>query len=88
MVDEPPEPEEPPAPQGPPRRRPSVPEGLHAPAGEKQFFVLEEPPEGEEPESGGMKSEAERTLVCKECGALNLPTEWYCDKCGAELSAF
>ena len=29
-----------------------------------------------------------RTLVCTECGAKNLPTEWYCEKCGAELSAF
>ena len=27
------------------------------------------------------------TLICGECGAPNLPTEWYCDKCGAELSA-
>jgi hypothetical protein len=26
--------------------------------------------------------------VCGECGAPNLPTEWYCEKCGAELSAF
>ncbi|HWO89683.1 MAG TPA: hypothetical protein VNL98_11095, partial [Gemmatimonadales bacterium] len=30
----------------------------------------------------------QKTLVCKECGAANLPTEWYCEKCGAELSAF
>lgn len=27
------------------------------------------------------------TLICGECGAPNLPTEWYCEKCGAELSA-
>ena len=26
-------------------------------------------------------------LVCGECGALNRPTEWYCEKCGAELAA-
>lgn len=29
-----------------------------------------------------------KALVCGECGAPNLPTEWYCAKCGAELSAF
>jgi chromosome segregation ATPase len=29
----------------------------------------------------------QRTLKCEECGALNLPTEWYCEKCGAELAA-
>lgn len=27
-------------------------------------------------------------IVCKECGAKNRPTEWYCEKCGAELTAF
>ena len=31
--------------------------------------------------------EAERTLKCKECGKMNLPTEWYCYECGAELAA-
>ena len=29
-----------------------------------------------------------KTLRCAECGTANLPTEWYCEKCGAELSAF
>lgn len=29
----------------------------------------------------------EKTIICKECSAPNLPTEWYCEKCGAELSA-
>lgn len=27
-----------------------------------------------------------KTLKCGECGALNLATEWYCERCGAELS--
>jgi len=31
--------------------------------------------------------EAARTLRCKECGTMNLPTEWYCGQCGAELAA-
>jgi len=28
-----------------------------------------------------------KTLKCRECGAMNDPTEWYCERCGAELSA-
>jgi hypothetical protein len=28
-----------------------------------------------------------KTLKCAECGAMNLPTEWYCERCGAELAA-
>jgi cell division septum initiation protein DivIVA len=28
-----------------------------------------------------------KTLKCGECGALNYPTEWYCERCGAELAA-
>ncbi|HEV8600914.1 MAG TPA: hypothetical protein VGQ69_16250 [Gemmatimonadales bacterium] len=28
-----------------------------------------------------------KTLKCAECGSLNRPTEWYCERCGAELAA-
>ncbi len=31
--------------------------------------------------------EAERTLRCKQCGTMNLPTEWYCGHCGVQLDA-
>jgi len=31
--------------------------------------------------------EAAKTLQCRECGTMNLPTEWYCEQCGAELAA-
>jgi len=27
-----------------------------------------------------------KTLRCQECGALNYPTEWYCERCGGELA--
>ena len=27
-----------------------------------------------------------KTLKCAECGTLNVPTEWYCENCGAELA--
>ena len=30
---------------------------------------------------------AKKTLKCQECGAMNRPTEWYCESCGAELTA-
>ncbi|HEY4219615.1 MAG TPA: Ran-binding zinc finger domain-containing protein [Gemmatimonadaceae bacterium] len=31
--------------------------------------------------------EQSKTLKCNECGAMNYPTEWYCERCGAELAA-
>lgn len=38
--------------------------------------------------SGGGKaaSGVAKTLKCGECGTLNRPTEWYCERCGAELA--
>ena len=29
---------------------------------------------------------AKKTLKCPNCGALNNPSEWYCEQCGAELA--
>jgi len=31
--------------------------------------------------------EQARTLKCNDCGGMNYPTEWYCERCGAELAA-
>ena len=31
--------------------------------------------------------ERHKTLKCQECGTMNYPTEWYCERCGAELAA-
>jgi len=51
------------------------------------------PPSKEYPDSEAQKgaaprsSKATKSLKCKECGAMNLPTEWYCERCGAELAA-
>lgn len=36
--------------------------------------------------SAPIRPEAEKTLKCSECGSMNFPTEWYCEKCGAELA--
>jgi len=32
------------------------------------------------------ESEQPKTLKCTECGAMNYPSEWYCERCGAELT--
>lgn len=34
------------------------------------------------------RREADKTLKCPECGAMNYATEWYCERCGGELSTF
>jgi hypothetical protein len=31
--------------------------------------------------------ETTKTLKCSDCGAMNYPTEWYCERCGAELAS-
>lgn len=36
---------------------------------------------------GASASEPLKTLRCGECGTMNLPTEWYCERCGGELAA-
>ena len=46
-----------------------------------------EPPAAEPAKGHDVTGEG-RSLVCTECGTKNLPTEWYCEKCGAELSSF
>lgn len=32
--------------------------------------------------------EVGKSLRCQECGTMNFPTEWYCERCGGELAAF
>ena len=60
--------------------------------------ATEEAPASAEPESAtdiptssteidnGSQTQA-KTLKCAECGELNRPTEWYCERCGAELAS-
>jgi ribonuclease E len=31
--------------------------------------------------------EGAKSLKCAECSAMNFPTEWYCERCGAELAS-
>ncbi len=47
-------------------------------------------PDGPPPQAappGRPSQAAPKTLKCGECGTLNRPTEWYCERCGAELAA-
>jgi len=32
-------------------------------------------------------TEQPKTLKCAECGSMNYSSEWYCERCGAELAA-
>jgi hypothetical protein len=57
---------------------PSRPESRFPQAGSRDSvpsYLKESPPE------------QVKTLKCQECGTLNYPTEWYCERCGAELAA-
>jgi hypothetical protein len=68
--------------QKPAARRPSN-SGQSSPAAAR---TMEAPPA---PAAGGAKTGAPgvaKTLKCGECGTLNRPTEWYCERCGAELA--
>ena len=40
-----------------------------------------------EREERPMQTTSVKTLKCAECGSLNRPTEWYCERCGAELAS-
>jgi uncharacterized coiled-coil protein SlyX len=69
--------------QKPSPRRPSNP-NQSSPAAR----TMEAPP-APAPASSGAKTGAPgvaKTLKCGECGTLNRPTEWYCERCGAELA--
>lgn len=58
-----------------------------APQPQQQVTVIPDP-EPVLPEVAADATEpAARTLRCAECGAMNRPLEWYCEKCGAELTA-
>ncbi|HXY30053.1 MAG TPA: zinc finger Ran-binding domain-containing protein [Gemmatimonadaceae bacterium] len=75
----------PPAPSAPEPSRPAALDSLplidpdelseKAPRERTPAYLRESPPE------------QVKTLKCQECGTLNYPTEWYCERCGAELAA-
>ena len=40
------------------------------------------------PPRAGSTTDQAKTLRCTECGTMNFPTEWYCERCGGELATF
>lgn len=73
--------------QGPAASRAHGPEQQsHQPV--KSVRVSQETPAIPEPSDGASGSAGpKKTLKCGECGVMNFPTEWYCERCGAELAA-
>jgi hypothetical protein len=68
-----------------PRPRPGA-AALSTP--QEQKPVVERPPEPEVPEFlKDVPVDNVKTLRCAECGSMNYPTEWYCERCGAELTS-
>jgi hypothetical protein len=45
------------------------------------------PPNGSTAEAERPVMPVPKTLKCRDCGSLNRPTDWYCERCGAELAA-
>lgn len=58
----------------PPAREPSSRPSVGTPAATPAFLK-------------DMPTEQVKTLKCQECGTMNYPTEWYCERCGGELAA-
>ncbi len=44
-------------------------------------------PQAAEPARDADAGGQQKTLRCGECGTMNYPTEWYCERCGGELAA-
>jgi hypothetical protein len=70
------------SPPAPPATAPALMEAPSEPAVE--LFAEEIVATG--PAPGTPATPVGRTLRCGECGAMNRPLEWYCEKCGAELT--
>lgn len=76
-----------------PVSRPATPAGTSAhPAATPPAAGIDTPPDAPAepaPVPAFLKDvpqEQTKTLRCGECGAMNFPTEWYCERCGAELA--
>ena len=55
---------------------------------QEQKPAVERVPEPEVPEFlKDVPVDNVKSLRCAECGSMNLPTEWYCERCGAELTS-
>ena len=68
-----------------PSRRPSNP-NMPAATATATPRAPEPAPPPPAPSPSKAASGVAKTLKCSECGTLNRPTEWYCERCGAELA--
>jgi hypothetical protein len=75
---------------------PMISESIHsAPDGKDVGRMQEEPVRAFDRRLSGsvpaylkdVAKEATKSLKCQECGTMNYPTEWYCERCGGELAA-
>jgi hypothetical protein len=73
-------------PQAPPRTSAAVPRPAESSFSTPPASADEEPP-SPLGRPTPRTSQAIKTLKCQECGTLNYPTEWYCERCGGELAA-
>jgi hypothetical protein len=85
----------PPAPSPAPGPAPAPAPKSRASGGFTKPATIEAPPEPPGPrgtpaptvDPARDRQSGQKTLKCAECGTLNRPTEWYCERCGAELAA-
>lgn len=80
----------PPAPAPPPKAKEPAPAPVNFEAAPGLINLPPAPVEAPAPVTTQAPPAAKKEdgLTCGECGAKNRPTEWYCEKCGAELAAF
>jgi len=58
------------------------------PTGANQVITRPENSDGAVPSYlRDVPTETAKSLKCNECGTMNNPTEWYCERCGGELAA-
>ena len=50
-------------------------------------YQIDENATPDAPSDADADAEPEKTLKCRQCGTMNVVTEWYCENCGAELAA-
>jgi len=70
----------------PASRRPSNPGGGSGHSGSRAVEASAPAAGHGAPAGKTATSTGAKTLKCAECGTLNRPTEWYCERCGGELA--
>ena len=82
----PPEPPPPKAPLESLVEQPKPTEQLTGKAGTAQGSGMQVVTDGQAAIRSSKVTDTPKTLKCAECGAMNYSSEWYCERCGAELA--